>query len=165
MDDFTSRPEPESSWLEQLACTSREIVAELPEGAELCAGRYLVQQELGRGGMGIVYAVWDNEREERVALKTLTRSSPHSIYRIKQEFRGLAHVQHPNLVRLHELFEDAGRWCFTLELVPGQTLVQGLAGAPRATVRAALRQLCDGICALHSAGKLHRDLKPNNVLF
>ncbi len=165
MEGFSSRAGPTSSWLEQLASTARDsALSELPQGVELCAGRYLVRREVGRGGMGIVYEAWDAERQESVALKTLSRSSPTSIYRIKQEFRGLAHLTHPNLVRLHELFEDAGRWCFTLELVPGETLLRALHGAPAAPVLAALRQLCDGICALHAAGKLHRDLKPNNVL-
>ena len=133
-------------------------------GDRLCEGRFEVLEEVGRGGMGIVYAAWDSERRERVALKTLTRSSPTSIYRIKQEFRGLAHVVHQHLVRLHELFEDQGRWCFTLELVPGDTLLRALRDVPLEAIRPALRQLADGISALHAAGKLHRDLKPSNVM-
>lgn len=163
--DYSSRSEPLSAWLREVASTSREAaVPELLVGDHLCGGRYEVEKEVGRGGMGIVYAAWDNERRERVALKTLTRRSPSSIYRIKQEFRGLGHVVHPHLVRLHELFEDHGRWCFTLELVPGDTLLRALRGAAAEAIRPALLQLADGINALHAAGKLHRDLKPSNVM-
>lgn len=157
--------EADSDWLQEIAATSREPDATgFATGMALCERRYIVETEVGRGGMGIVYAVWDRQQRDRAALKTFTRSSPSAIYRIKQEFRGLSDVVHPNLVRLYELFQHRDRWCFTLELVPGKTLLRALAGVPADTLRAALRQLAEGIQALHAAGKLHRDLKPSNVM-
>ena len=70
-----------------------------------------------------MYEAFDAERAEVVALKTLTRVAPAEIYRLKNEFRALADVVHPNLVRLHELFVDDGYWFFTMELIEGEPFV------------------------------------------
>lgn len=177
--------------------------------------RFVVERQIGSGGFGTVLAVHDAERNERVALKRLERVDPSSVYRFKQEFRGLADIVHPNLVRLHELFGRDQVWCFTMDYVDGvrfDTHVRGLdedqprteatwssedprdgttrpdgaevppprhqtqsdsgvvpSGRVKARfdeqrLREALRQLAQGLLALHSAGILHRDLKPSNVL-
>jgi eukaryotic-like serine/threonine-protein kinase len=173
--------------------------------------RFEVLGCLGRGGMGIVYEVFDRQQHERVALKTVLHFDPVSLYRFKQEFRTLADVLHPNLVHLHELVAgDADEVFFTMELVEGtdfidhvhiagrsvpqsgtrttvitidtanQRLRKAQAEGPTAMegdpaprrpaaadfekLRPALRQLVEGVRALHAAGKLHRDLKPSNVL-
>src|SRR5580698_10025820 len=165
--------------------------------------RYEIVRRIGVGGMGAVYEAFDRDRRQRVALKTLLRFSPAALYRFKQEFRTLADVHHPNLVRLHELVVTEGAAAFfVMELVGGsdfQAYVQRVvdeppspspapALPPRATVkprsgaatsghpalkpspadfdklRRGLRQLVEGVQALHSAGKLHRDIKPSNIL-
>ena len=175
-------------------------------------GRFTVERRLGQGGMGVVYLAHDRERGAAVALKTMTRLDAAGIASLKNEFRVLAGVTHPNLVALHELVCEGGQWFFTMEVVKGQdfvtysrfggaqtrgpwsshTTVQASAArsndattpiddnepasAPSAArggpelvrdfdrLRNALRQLAEGINALHAAGKLHRDLKPSNVL-
>jgi hypothetical protein len=135
-------------------------------GARL-ADRFAVERHLGAGGMGIVYEVLDERRQERVALKTLGRVDPTAIYRLKQEFRALVDLVHPNLVRLHELFSDEGVWFFTMARVDGvpfHEYVRDDTKPAEDKLRKALGQLVLGVGAIHAAGKLHRDLKPSNVL-
>jgi serine/threonine protein kinase len=82
--------------------------------------RYVIERELGHGGMGVVYQALDLERNTRVALKALTQRDALNIYRLKNEFRQLADLSHPNLVALHELCNEGNAWFFTMELVNGQ---------------------------------------------
>ncbi|MBI5532944.1 MAG: protein kinase [Deltaproteobacteria bacterium] len=155
--------------------------------------RFAIHRKVGSGAFGNVYDVVDRERDMRVALKTLERMDAMSLYRFKREFRELADIVHPNLVRLHELFCVDERWFFTMDLVHGTTLLEFLrpgavgsdvptmdlidasatgepaggfdfAGLDEARLRACLPQLVAGVGALHAAGKLHRDLKPLNVI-
>ena len=125
--------------------------------------------------MGIVYEAFDAERRANVALKTLHHLEPTGIYQLKSEFRILADVSHPNLVRLHELFADDQTWFFTMDLVDGIQFDSWVARLRRdsptnssehwlAPLRAALAQLVEAVAVLHRFGKLHRDLKPSNVM-
>lgn len=140
-------------------------------GAEPFTGtaRFRMMRRLGAGGMGVVYEVHDRIRDDVVALKTLLRTGAEDLYRLKQEFRSLADVVHPNLVCLYELFVEDERCFFTMELVSGVSFVDyarstGSIQGCRARLIPALRQLIDGVSALHRRGKLHRDIKPSNVL-
>ena len=131
--------------------------------------RFRVIRRLGAGGMGVVYEVHDGTRDEVVALKTLLQTGAADFYRLKREFRSLSDVAHPNLVCLYELFVEDDRCFFTMELVNGVSFIDYVRGAnraPRSDDRLvdALRQLIDGVSALHRGGKLHRDVKPSNVL-
>jgi serine/threonine protein kinase/tetratricopeptide (TPR) repeat protein len=131
-------------------------------------GRFELIRTIGRGGMGIVYEAFDPARAERVALKVLNAQGPSALYQLKHEFRSSAELSHDNLVALYELNVADKHAFFTMELVVGGDVVSFLRDhaerrqGPSATD--VLRQLCDGIVALHAAGKLHRDLKPSNVL-
>ena len=138
--------------------------------------RFELKQVLGAGSMGVVYEAYDREREMTVALKVVHELDAHGLYRLKTEFRARADLEHRNLVRLGELFEDDGHWFFTMELVEGWTFVEwvraAVIGVPvhearraiDARLRESVRQLAAGLEVLHRAGMVHRDLKPSNVL-
>ncbi len=85
--------------------------------------RYELRRELGRGGAGIVYEAYDPRTDSLVALKTIVATGPENLYRLKREFRALADVQHPNLVRFGELASEGGQWYFTMEVIRGTTFL------------------------------------------
>ncbi|HEX3760466.1 MAG TPA: AAA family ATPase [Kofleriaceae bacterium] len=145
--------------------------------------RFEVVRRIGAGAMGVVYEVWDRERQARFALKTLPRLSWDRLSLFKNEFRVLRGLSHRNLVTLGELVKDEGHWFFTMELVDGAPFLSWVCPAGRASthpdapgtgpdavgfdetrLRAGLRQLAAALHALHSRGKIHRDIKPSNVL-
>ena len=177
----------------------------MSEAGTLASGRFTIQRRIGAGGMGVVYEALDRERGHAVAVKQLTGAE--ALIRLKSEFRALADVVHPNLVRLYELIGEGDEWFFTMELVDGVNFLHYLRGRATAldetterstvvddgrphiqvedeveahervepgepeavvidydAVRRVVRQLGEGVAALHAAGKLHRDLKPSNVL-
>src|SRR6476619_6726274 len=129
--------------------------------------RFSLVRRLGEGGMGIVYEAIDRDRGLHVALKTLRETSPDTLLRLKNEFRALHELHHPNLVALGELIEQAGWWFFTMELIDGVDVVRWVRPAGRldeARLRAVLPQLVGALSALHRVGKVHRDVKPSNVM-
>jgi serine/threonine protein kinase/tetratricopeptide (TPR) repeat protein len=89
--------------------------------------RYSLRRRLGSGSFGEVYEVYDRKRSSRIALKVLKDTS--TLLQFKDEFRGLADIQHPNLVQLHELASDGGQWFFTMELVDGVSFRDYVTGA------------------------------------
>jgi len=149
------------------AVVASALAATVPASPSRLAGRFRVRGTLGVGGMGVVLEAFDEGRREVVAIKTLDRMDPQGIYDLKREFRTLADLVHPRLVRMHELFRDGDRWFFSmqrLEGVPFNEHVRRAGVVDEPALRRALRELVDGVRAIHRAGKLHRDLKPSNVL-
>jgi len=132
--------------------------------------RYELVEVLGSGSMGVVYHARDRELGREVALKTLHAPDPETLYALKHEFRSLADLVRPNLVQLYDLVATDEHCFFTMEWIRGCDLRErflGAEGRPSGeweALRHALVQLLEGLQALHEQGKLHRDVKPSNVL-
>jgi serine/threonine protein kinase len=85
--------------------------------------RFQYMRELGAGGMGVVYEVYDRERGMRVALKTVHKLEPDDIMRCKREFRALSRFSHPNVIHLYELLAEGDALCFIMEVVDGRHIL------------------------------------------
>jgi serine/threonine-protein kinase len=135
---------------------------------ELFAGRYEIEQLLGRGGMGSVYRVRDREVAEVIALKLLDAhaATPEAIERFRREVRLARRVTHRNAARTYDLGEHHNRRFLTMEYVEGESLRSFISRARPSSARAIAfaLQMAEGLAAAHEAGVIHRDLKPANVL-
>ncbi len=130
---------------------------------------YEVLEEIGQGGMGVVYRARQTALKRVVALKMLrpgTEAGPEEMVRFRTEAEAAAHLQHPNIVQVYEVGEHRGLPFFSLEYCAGGSLAAHLDGTPAPARPAAelLRTLAQAIQHAHEKGVIHRDLKPSNVL-
>ena len=141
----------------------------LPQGTLLLDGRFKVLSLLGGGGMGEVYVAEQTSLGRKVALKVL-RTEMGSVHgmteRFKREALLLSSVDHPSVVKIIDFGQSGDAACLVMELVEGETLDTVLRQGPLPAYRAArvLRQLAEGLAAVHAKGIVHRDLKPQNVI-
>jgi protein kinase-like protein len=129
-------------------------------------GPYRIERELGRGGMGVVYAGVHQELGRRAAIKVLLDPKVGG-ERFMRECEGMARLTHPGIVRTYEAGVHQGCPFLAMELVEGRSLKDVLAtSGPWPSRRAAELgvALCDAMAHVHAGGLLHRDLKPENVL-
>ncbi len=130
-------------------------------------GPYLIERELARGGMGIVYLARHGSLDRRVALKTLpAASSPLVRERFAIEARAVARLRHPHIIRIHDVGREGDRPFFAMDLIAGGSLASRLRDGALDPRRAALlaAKLARALAWAHAAGVIHRDLKPANVL-
>lgn len=131
-------------------------------------GRFQVIKLLGKGGHGAVYFAHDPQLQRPVALKTVRvdRQSPQALQALTAEARTVSSLQHPNIVTVYDLVQDAGQQYMVLEYVEGQTLAQLLKGQPlekQQALQIAL-QILDGLAYAHAKQILHCDIKPANIM-
>jgi serine/threonine protein kinase len=149
--------------------TLQTSVKELVTGSTF-AGRYQVIEELGHGGMGKVYKVFDSEIKEKIALKLIkpdVASDEDTIERFNNELRLARKVRHKNVSGMFDLGKAEGTYFITMEYVPGEdlkTMIRMSTGMTVGTVLSIGKQICDGLAEAHSLGVIHRDLKPQNIM-
>ena len=130
---------------------------------------YEVLEELGRGGMGVVYKARQMSEKRLVALKMIrdgALAGPRERARFRIEAEAAARMRHPNVVQIHEVGEHAGQPYFAMEFVEGGSLDKHLAGRPQPAPQAAelVRTLALAVQHAHEQKIVHRDLKPANIL-
>jgi serine/threonine-protein kinase len=133
------------------------------------AGRYRIEREIGRGGMGIVFLAEDLKHDRKVALKVLRPDVAQSVHadRFLREIRIAAKLQHPNILQLIDSGEADGLTYYVMPFVPGESLRDRLQRERELSVEDAIkiaREAADALSYAHEHGVIHRDIKPENIL-
>ncbi len=133
-------------------------------------GHYRIISEIGRGGMGVVYKAEEESLNRLVAVKVLgehlTQDASY-VKRFQREAQAAARLNHPNIVHIYFIGEDAGRHYFAMEYIDGQSLQEVLRIKERLPKDEAVRlmlQAASGLATAHAAGIIHRDIKPANLM-
>ena len=137
---------------------------------KLLAGRFELIEELGAGGMGVVYRAFDTKVGEEIALKLLhpeIARDGRTVERFRNEIKLARKVTHKNVCRTHELHEEGTTLFITMEYVPGhdlKSLIKGSGALPIGQAISVAKQVCEGLAQAHDLGVIHRDLKPQNIM-
>ncbi len=162
----TGRDLPSGSARLRTAPSSTSGGGPLPE----LVGRYVIEAELGRGGMGVVYRARDPELQRTVAIKMILdveRAGPTGVERFQREARAAALLRHPGIVSLLEVGEHAGKPYLVMDYVEGRPLDEAH-GEERSISPRRMAEILLGLCLAldhaHENGVVHRDVKPQNVI-
>ena len=159
----------ESGAADQLARDLGDIRQNREPAAGDRVGRYIIERELGRGGMGLVYAARDERLGRTVALKLLSRflsADPDSTRRFLQEARSAAALEHPSICAIHEVGETGdGQLFIAMPFYKGETLAARIARGPLPVpdALAVALDVARGLGHAHANGIIHRDIKPANL--
>ena len=142
---------------------------ELLEGS-LFGDRYLIREELGRGGMGCVYRALDTKVDEEVALKFINpeiASDAKIIERFRTELKVTRKITHRHVGRMYDMGTDGNSLFITMEYIPGEDLeamTRRLGKLPLEKAFVIAQQVASGLAEVHRLGVIHRDLKPKNIM-
>jgi serine/threonine-protein kinase len=130
---------------------------------------YRITAKLGEGGMGEVYLAEDTRLERKVALKVLpseVAADPERLRRFEQEARSASALSHPNIITIHDIGEHGPMPYIAMEFIEGKTLREIVSEGPLPAKKLLhlAPQIAEGLAKAHSAGIVHRDVKPENVM-
>jgi DNA-binding response OmpR family regulator len=178
-DDYVTKPFLPDVFLAKVKATLRArhkalghvTVADLPPGTWI-DDRFHLGARIGAGSMGVVYRARDSEQRVEVAIKiehspNREASARDPSRRFRREIEALSQIQHPNVVRMYQagVFDD--HLYYAMQFVDGPSLRARLEAQGALSVRESLRiaaEVAEGLCAVHAAGFVHRDVKPENIL-
>ncbi|MGO9470324.1 MAG: protein kinase domain-containing protein [Isosphaeraceae bacterium] len=150
------------------ACEDREPEGLPPREQPPMIPGFVIERELGRGGMGVVYQAWQPQLARRVAIKVVSASAligAEDRRRWLHEARAIGRVRHRNVLQLHEAGEQDGCLYLVLDLIMGGSLAERVTGPLPARVAVELMlALARAVDQIHKAGMLHLDIKPSNIL-
>lgn len=133
-------------------------------------GRYEIIDEIGRGGMAVVYRIMDHTLHKQAALKMIKDSLQQDegyLKRFIREAQAAAKLSHPNIVDVYDVDQDRGNWFIVMELIEGMTLKQYIQKKGRLSSTECVgisMQAADALYTAHRAGIIHRDIKPDNII-
>ncbi|MCZ6649213.1 MAG: protein kinase, partial [Acidobacteria bacterium] len=144
----------------------KEDAMSLQPGQNL--SHYRLVEQIGEGGMGVVWKALDTTLDREVAIKVLPDAfaqDPDRLARFEREAKLLAALNHPHIAAIHGLHEAGGQRFLAMEMIEGEDLSQRLLAGPLPTDEALrfARQIAEGLEAAHESGIIHRDLKPANI--
>ena len=153
------------SWLREAA--RAPLPARLPKTGEVVGGKYRIEDQLGRGGMGVVFRARHVVSEKPVAIKWMLRPATDEQARMRfdREARAAGRIDHPNVVTLYDVGEEGECSYLVMELLRGESLRQRLRDGALHPIEVVdtLIPAMRGVAAAHRAGVVHRDLKPDNI--
>jgi eukaryotic-like serine/threonine-protein kinase len=133
-------------------------------------GKYHIERELGRGGMGVVYRAFDPVVERTLAIKTIrldVENPGELVERLRREAKSVGQMEHPNIVTLYDAGEAEGMFYLAMQFIQGETLQQRIQRQKWFNWKDThdlMRQICAGLGYAHQHGIVHRDIKPANIM-